>query len=89
MYDSKNSYISKGIQNISVVDIDQLSDDDVMEFINLVSPEKSKPIEVHPVHHKKNFLKKFLAENDAILMTESNRDDDLAPILDGNLYISN
>lgn len=40
-----------------------------MEFIDLASPEKIQISESAPMHHKKQFLKQYLAEQNAVLLS--------------------
>lgn len=75
--DNVNSAQTK---NISIVDLDSIADDDVMEFVDLISPEK----QVEGMHHKKKFLKKYLAEENAALIEFNDHSDDGAVGFDLN-----
>lgn len=80
-------------RNISIIDVDELPDDDVLEYIDLTSPNKSIP-ENAPMPHKKKLLKQFLAEDNAVIFSvdcgadgnkesESSNDASALHLLDG------
>lgn len=57
--------------DISIIDLDKFDDDDdVVEFVDLVSPEKA-------IHHKKRMIAQYLAEREAEQEVESNSLSDL------------
>lgn len=59
---------------MSIVNVDDIPDDDVIEIIDLVSPEKPAIRELG-MHHKKKFLKMYLEQNDAVLINVENEKD--------------
>lgn len=66
---------------ISVVNVDDISDNDVMEYIDITSPTKTVPDNV-PMHHTKKLLKKYLAEEEATIfaVTYDNKNEEAAGI---------
>lgn len=55
-------------QQISIINVDDISEDDLMEFIDLTSPEK--PVSENlPLHYKKMMMKKFLDEENVTVFS--------------------
>lgn len=62
--------------NISIIDVDEIPNNDLMEFIDLTSPTKNQISENAPMHHKKQFLKQYLSDQNAVLLSVNDGSDD-------------